>query len=262
MEEQYNRKYIWSASVGIMISIFLFPVCMAVAARGADRAVVVAMSDPSPSFTGIVRWPRPVDFETARSLASDLGGTLVSIPDGKSNELLTCLRNLSDIGLGPCDGPWIGLERPAAPLPGIDWRWIDLVPVTYTRWSEECPSTSVRIPAAAALLGDGSWVDSITTTEAGSEIRSAAFVWPASSDEDGDGIPDPLAASGVPTVVVEPTACRGNRADLDGNGRVDSADLAIVLAAWGTAERLPDINDDGLVDPLDLGEVLAAWTVN
>jgi hypothetical protein len=53
--------------------------------------------------------------------------------------------------------------------------------------------------------------------------------------------------------IVEPIA-----GDLNGDGIVASADLAILLAAWGGGGAA-DINGDGVVDANDLGELLAAW---
>ncbi len=47
-------------------------------------------------------------------------------------------------------------------------------------------------------------------------------------------------------------------ADLDGSGVVDGADLAIILAAWGT-NGPGDLDGSGLVDGADLAIVLAAW---
>lgn len=52
---------------------------------------------------------------------------------------------------------------------------------------------------------------------------------------------------------------RPARADLDGNGTVDGADLGILLSAFGTAEPLPDLDRNGSVDGGDLGALLAAW---
>ncbi len=51
----------------------------------------------------------------------------------------------------------------------------------------------------------------------------------------------------------------GSPADLDGNGSVNAADLAILLGGWGTAAG--DVNGDGTTDASDLAELLGAWTV-
>jgi hypothetical protein len=46
---------------------------------------------------------------------------------------------------------------------------------------------------------------------------------------------------------------------VDGSGTVDGADLAAVLAAWGSADPAADVNDSGTVDASDLAVILAAW---
>jgi hypothetical protein len=48
--------------------------------------------------------------------------------------------------------------------------------------------------------------------------------------------------------------------DLDGNGSVGPADLAILLSAWGTKGGSADLDDDGLVGALDLAQLLSAWS--
>lgn len=49
-------------------------------------------------------------------------------------------------------------------------------------------------------------------------------------------------------------------ADLDGNGAIDAADLAIVLGAWGDcADCAADIDGNGTVNGADLAVVLGAW---
>ncbi len=47
--------------------------------------------------------------------------------------------------------------------------------------------------------------------------------------------------------------------DLDGDGDVDGADLAVLLGAWGTADRAADLNADGSVNGADLAILLGAW---
>ena len=47
--------------------------------------------------------------------------------------------------------------------------------------------------------------------------------------------------------------------DLNGDGVVDAADLAIMLGAWGTAGP-GDLNGDGVVDAADLAILLGNWT--
>jgi len=64
------------------------------------------------------------------------------------------------------------------------------------------------------------------------------------------------AARPLLTVVYTPPP---NPADLSGDGRVDAADLSLLLNAWGTSGP-GDLNASGSVDAADLTLMLAAWT--
>jgi hypothetical protein len=48
-------------------------------------------------------------------------------------------------------------------------------------------------------------------------------------------------------------------ADLTGDGLVGSADLGVLLNAWGTKGSPADLTGDGSVDSADLGALLSAW---
>lgn len=68
----------------------------------------------------------------------------------------------------------------------------------------------------------------------------------------------PLADRGAhERQVPPPPACP---ADLDGNGSVDAADLASLLAGWG-GSGASDINGSGNTDAADLAALLGAWGV-
>ena len=47
--------------------------------------------------------------------------------------------------------------------------------------------------------------------------------------------------------------------DLNGDGQVNAADLAMLLGGWG-GEGEADLDCDGVVGPADLGVLLGAWT--
>ena len=74
----------------------------------------------------------------------------------------------------------------------------------------------------------------------------------------GPGTRQQEATFTVPPVVTPPTDCLG---DVNGDEIVDSADLGLVIGAWGTASPSIDLNGDGLVDSGDLGLVIGAWGV-
>ncbi|MCA9290044.1 MAG: hypothetical protein KDA25_02885 [Phycisphaerales bacterium] len=78
-------------------------------------------------------------------------------------------------------------------------------------------------------------------------------------DLDGDGVAtDPMELFPV-TSVLE----LSNPADLNGDGVVGPADLAILLSQWGPCEDpgncVSDLDGDGLVGPADLAILLASW---
>ena len=52
-------------------------------------------------------------------------------------------------------------------------------------------------------------------------------------------------------------------ADIDGNGRVDGADMGLLIARWGPCLDEPcaeDINGDNEVNGGDLGILIASWS--
>ena len=84
-----------------------------------------------------------------------------------------------------------------------------------------------------------------------------------------------LTGNGLPDIVVADT----NRnaifwhenlsftADLNGDGRVNGADVGILIGSWGVvppgappAAARADINRDGVVDGIDLAFLLGSWS--
>jgi hypothetical protein len=64
---------------------------------------------------------------------------------------------------------------------------------------------------------------------------------------------------GEPYIFPSTTTCVG---DITEDSQVDGADLALILAAWGSCTGFPcgaDLNDDHRVDGADLALVLASW---
>ena len=57
---------------------------------------------------------------------------------------------------------------------------------------------------------------------------------------------------------VAPLAAPG---DLDGDGTIGAADLAALLAAWGSSDATADLDGDGFVGAADLAALLAAWSI-
>ena len=58
-----------------------------------------------------------------------------------------------------------------------------------------------------------------------------------------------------------PDVCAAVLGDLDGNGVVNGADLALLLNSWGPCSGCPaDLDGDGAVGPADLAVLLNAWS--
>jgi hypothetical protein len=69
---------------------------------------------------------------------------------------------------------------------------------------------------------------------------------PSATDANGNLVPD---------------ACETVAGDLNGDGLVNGADLATMLAAWGACGGCAaDLNGDGAVNAADLAILLAAWS--
>jgi len=60
----------------------------------------------------------------------------------------------------------------------------------------------------------------------------------------------------VEAMTVLPALCAG---DANFDGKVDGADLGIILVDWGTSSDASDLNDDNVVDGGDLGLLLGNW---
>lgn len=216
---------------------------------GAMRALVVVES--------------ALSWYDARDLAESMGARLTG---AQSSAELALLESMSDFpGAFDCGGPWLGgFREPQSP-----WYWSDGLPVAGFGWKPFRPAQSTVFPAAIQLSGidgpDGRWTDAFPDTDAGVSTRSALVQWRAFVDCDGDDLPDLLEIAANPALDADADgrldACAPpNPADINGDGRVDAADIAALLNAWGTSAASADTDGSGVVDAADLTTVLSAWT--
>jgi hypothetical protein len=71
------------------------------------------------------------------------------------------------------------------------------------------------------------------------------------------------SSSDTVAITLTPGAFGGGPADLNQDGSIDAADLALLLGAWGACSASPcigDIDGSGTVDAADLAIVLGAWS--
>ncbi|MFO0874158.1 MAG: immunoglobulin domain-containing protein [Phycisphaerales bacterium] len=118
------------------------------------------------------------------------------------------------------------MAEPAAPPPTFQWRHEG---VTLMDGDGIGGATSDTLVVANAAGGDAGAYDVVVTDACGETMSRTAVV-----------------------IVL----CA---ADLDANGTVDSADLGVMLGAWGADSADADLNGDDAVDGADLALLLAAW---
>jgi len=108
------------------------------------------------------------------------------------------------------------------------------------------------------------------------EVSQSATAWVEASFRIGDFVAPPsafklrfvardlgagsLVEAAIDDLSIEAAACAPSAADLNSDGVVNGADLALLLGAWGAcSECAADITGDGIVNGADLAALLGAW---
>lgn len=172
------------------------------------------------------------------------GGAGAADVDGGTTTLVSPVLDGSDLASELAYFRWYSNNQGSAPnedsmpvewsVDGTTWTQLELVSANAGAWVQ------VRRPLASFLPAPGPF-----------RIRFRARDLGAGS----------VVEAGVDDVRVEFVGCTAVPGDIDGNGRVDGADLGLLLGAWG-GNALPaaDLNGDGTVDGTDLGLLLGSWT--
>jgi len=103
-------------------------------------------------------------------------------------------------------------------------------------------------PTQVGGLASGASIEVTVTLAAGEVAAPRSVLFSAAG---------PSGARGYATLSLLPPA--GSVADLNGDGAVDGADLAILLSNFGGA-GIGDLDGDGVVDGADLAILLGAWS--
>lgn len=260
-----------SIVASIAASIAVGAAAGATDAPNLERFQAATWSSGDGRTCAVVVADRPWSHHEASSFASALGGRLASV---STNALLGFVASLCDLdGAFDCEGPWLGGARPALGA----WTWQDGSAFDGFGFAIGRPAQALAVPAALVLSGsatasgggiaDGTWLDALPSTDAGTVTRSAVIEWTTFVDCDADGSPDLLEIAVDAALDSDADgaldACTGNPADLDGDGSVGAGDLAVLLDSWGdkgAPGTLPaDLTGDGHVDAADLAALLAVW---
>ena len=193
----------------------------------------------------------------------------------------SAISSMLFVSLALATGPWVGsafgpgLQGPTIQCPGV--ARVSLVPNRDdARWSVVIENLSDRAIVVdvdarfkpASLSGPirvrQTVISDASIAPTGRVItRAGGVVNGARIDADADAWFRDRFQIGVPAksaivVGAEILACQLE--DLDGNGAVDAADLAICVGAWGATNVAADINKDGVVDSIDLAHVVGQFS--
>ena len=114
--------------------------------------------------------------------------------------------------------------------------------------------TTLETVGPAGAEATGGWINK--------EIKISSVIAPTATmklrfiaEDAGTGS---LIEAAVDEVRIKIIACGGNPLDLNGDGEVNAADLAVLLSNWGGA-GIGDVNNSGTVDAGDLATLLGGW---
>ena len=132
--------------------------------------------------------------------------------------------------------------------------------VRFNAWSDSGMSVTFRVGSSSADGFERSTTVQLDPTPQLVEIDLTGIDYTDVSTGFGivasnQGGTRDVSVSGIEWVRSEPSC----PADINGSGAVDSADLGLLIAAWGTPNAGADLNGDGSVDSADLGLLIADW---
>ncbi|MFO0961626.1 MAG: FG-GAP-like repeat-containing protein [Phycisphaerales bacterium] len=112
-----------------------------------------------------------------------------------------------------------------------------------------------------ACIEGGPWYAVVTLGMPSGAIRSGQPCTLIDPDNPPDPDDPPIVPGFFGTHYAAALECSGCpvAGDLNGDGRVNGADIGILLGSWGAAGGVADLNGDGVVNGADLGILLGAW---
>jgi hypothetical protein len=236
----------------------------------APMVVTQPMPDRPGATLGVVRLPEAISWSDARDLAQASGSQLFT--PASTSQVMAVADLAVELGPWECTGPWLGGKRAPA-LASLDSGWTDVtgVELQVTHWSVGQPLGSSSLHWKAAIDGRDpklvSWVNLLPDPDAGPAVHGYVFTADSSAaDCDLDGISNLIEIVVLGAADLDedgvPDLCG---TDLDGDGSVGGADLAVLLGRWGACPDgggcAGDFNGDGMVNGYDLSLLLAYWGI-
>jgi Lectin C-type domain len=213
----------------------------------------------------------PIRWMDARDRATAIGGHLATPRSSSENNWIYLNAAISGSLWRGQYGPWLGIYQDHSAMdysePAGGWRYVDGTPVVSMNWADGEPNNE-GAEDFVQYWGGRYWNDKAESGVGGNGLAVVGYVVEWDADCNSDGIvdygqilSDQLADSngnGIPDICEGPTC---HDADLYPNGRIDGADLGILLSEWGPVNSTThsDFNRDGRVDGADLGFLLANW---
>lgn len=210
----------------------------------------------------------------ADPIGTTSGGTAVQPENDVSDPGTICFFTGQGVAGGTLGGADVDGGLTTLTSPTMDGSGGEAT-VSYYRWYSNSQGGAPNADTFRVQLSNdngASWTTLETVGPTGAEtnggwiqkeFKISDFVTPTAemkvrflADDIGNGS---LIEAAVDEVRVSVVAC-GNPADLDGDGDIDAADLAILLSNWGNAGT-GDINGDGATDASDLAILLGSWGV-
>jgi len=214
------------------------------------------------------------------------GAPLATVPGTQSRPLF--VPTAPDAGSPGAGGPSLGVlwsdSRPGTGVSGADaWYTQSLRVISAPRLEPPAPAPDLRQGGERTVTLAGDDLQRGLTADAGPGIDAQVVaLWPRSANGSGDDLIVRLAArddaaigpralrirnpdggASIPAAIVVVTLDTG-RLDIDGSGRADGRDLALLARTFGLAKDDPgydgtaDFDGSGLVDGLDLA-LLSGW---
>lgn len=157
-----------------------------------------------------------------------------------------------------------------APSEPNDATWLHRFYGTSQTWTSSGGDFASTTSASRAVTGTGSytWASTaalVSDVQGWIDVPATNFGWCVLGNETTDqsvkrfDSREASLASYRPQLTVVYNPPSSNPLDLDHDGKVNAADLAILLAAWGGAGAA-DFDASGAVDAADLSALLGGWT--